>query len=122
MLAFDEMTLVVNDLTAALEFYGTLLGFEVIGRDDRHNQEMAFLTLGKFRLTLVRPKNSKRLLPPQDSVTITFLADNFDALRQQLVGFVYHDPTSWTQGRSLSGRDPAGYTVKIVERQKQQGG
>src|SRR5204863_5665170 len=101
MLAFDEMTLVVNDLTAALEFYGALLGFEVIGRDDRDNNQAAYLTLGKFRLKLVRPP-AKRMLPPPDSITLTFLTDNFDQIRQNLqskADISEHEPTTWTHGR-----------------------
>jgi catechol 2,3-dioxygenase-like lactoylglutathione lyase family enzyme len=120
MLAFDEMTLVVNDLTAALEFYGALLGFEVIGRDDRGNNQAANLTLGKFRLRLVRPP-AKRMLPPPDSVTLTFLTDNFDQLREHLqskVNVSEHEPTSWTQGRSFTVLDPAGYTIRVVENRK----
>ncbi len=123
MLAFDEMTLVVNDLTAALEFYGSLLGFEVIGRDDRDNQQAAYLTLGKFRLKLVRPP-AKRMLPPRDSITLTFLTDNFDQVRQNLQGrvvFSEHEPTTWTHGRSIAAVDPAGYTIRIVENRKPEG-
>src|SRR5262245_41060845 len=115
MLAFDEMTLVVNDLTAALEFYGALLGFEVIGRDDRGNNQAAELTLGKFRLRLVRPP-ARRMLPPPDSITLTFLTDNFDQIRENLKGKVdVREPTSWTQGRSFTVLDPAGYTIRVVE-------
>ena len=120
MLAFDEMTLVVNDLTAALEFYGALLGFEVIGRDDRNNQEAAYLTLGKFRLKLVRPP-SKRTLPPPNAITLTFLTDSFEQIQQNLQGkvdVVENKPTTWTHGRTLVMRDPAGYTISIVENSK----
>ena len=120
MLAFDEMTLVVNDLTAALEFYGSLLGFEVIGRDDRDKNQAAYLTLGKFRLKLIRPP-AKRMLPPPDSITLTFLTDNFDQVRQSLedrVTIAVHEPTTWTYGRSITLQDPAGYTIRIVENPK----
>jgi catechol 2,3-dioxygenase-like lactoylglutathione lyase family enzyme len=122
MLAFDEMTLVVNDLTAALEFYSALLGFEVIGRDDRNNREAAYLTLGKFRLKLIRPP-AKRMLPPPNAITLTFLTDNFEQIRQNLQGKVdiaEHKPTTWTHGRTLVMRDPAGYTISIVENAKGQ--
>ncbi len=120
MLAFDEMTLVVNDLTAALEFYSALLGFEVIGRDDRGNQQAAYLTLGKFRLKLIRPP-TKRMLPPPDSITLTFLTDNFEQVRETLqskVEVAENKPTTWTHGRTLVVRDPAGYTIHIVENPK----
>jgi catechol 2,3-dioxygenase-like lactoylglutathione lyase family enzyme len=120
MLAFDEMTLYVNDLTAALEFYSTLLGFEVLGRDDRNNQEAAYLTLGKFRLTLIRPP-TRRMLPPVGSINLTFLTDNFDQVKQTLQGKAdvsEQGPSTWTHGRCLTMRDPAGYTIKIVENHK----
>jgi len=123
MLAFDEMTLYVNDLTAALEFYSTLLGFEVLGRDDRNNQEAAYLTLGKFRLTLIRPP-AKRMLPPVGSISLTFLTDAFDQVRQNLQGKAdvsEQGPNSWTHGRCLMMRDPAGYSITIIENHKKDG-
>lgn len=125
--------LLVDDLDASLDWYRTVLGFDVVSRTDSEERgfSQANLIRGDERLELVTLMNIKSLSEllgrPADDVLLNgifkfgFAVDDFDRwamhFRKQNVAFrgeVVEDPQSGK--RMVVLLDPGGNRVQIFER------
>lgn len=103
-LGVNHVALEVDDIDAALEFYGELLEFELRGR---HGGRMAFVDAGDQFLALAAP----RQMPPDDSRHFGLVVDDREAVRAALERL----GVEVLPGRGLDFRDPWGNRVQVVQ-------
>ncbi|MEV0902289.1 VOC family protein [Actinoplanes sp. NPDC049802] len=123
MTASDQYATVrylVDDVPAALDFYTTHLGFEVLSD---HAPAFADVTRGPLRLLLSGPASSGARATPEGSGEpgrnrIHLAFDDLDAEITRLgaagLSFV-GDPVSGPGGRQILLRDPAGNLVELFQ-------
>lgn len=104
LVGINHVALEVDDLDAALEFYGGLFGFELRGR---HGSRMAFLDAGDQFLALSSPRHQ----PPDRSRHIGLVVDDRDAVRAALE----RAGAEIVPGRGLDFLDPWGNRVEVVQ-------
>jgi predicted enzyme related to lactoylglutathione lyase len=103
LLGINHVALEVGDLEAALDFYGSVFGFELRGR----SSGMAFLDMGDQFLAL----SEGRSQPPDDSRHLGLVVDDKEATRAALeVAGAEIVPA-----RGLDFRDPWGNLVQVVD-------
>ncbi len=104
LLGINHVALEVDDVDAALAFYGGVLAFELRGRiGDR----MAFLDAGDQFIALSAPRTQ----PPDAARHFGLVVDDRDAVRRALEVA----DAEVLPGRGLSFRDPWGNHVQVVE-------
>jgi lactoylglutathione lyase len=99
-LGLNHVALEVDDVDAALAFYGRLMAFEDGGR---HGTEMAFLDAGDQFLALAATADEERHF----GLVVDDRAALERALREASVAVL--------PGRGLSFRDPWGNRVQVVQ-------
>ncbi len=125
--AILEASLYVDDLAAAAEFYGEILGLEEIQRvEERH----IFYRCGGSVLLLFRaeetrkpPSNPRLPVPPHGAhgpghVCFAQPRNEMNLMKQRLLdaGVAIEAEFDWPGGaRSLYFRDPAGNSLEIAE-------
>lgn len=119
--AIVESALYVDDLAAAVAFYGQVLGLEPWGHDpERH----AFFQVGGRMLLLFLPEATLRgeLLPPHGGhgpghVALGIPAEEYELWKERLAahGVAIEQELTWPLGgRSLYFRDPAGNSLELI--------
>ncbi|HEV2753929.1 MAG TPA: VOC family protein, partial [Solirubrobacteraceae bacterium] len=104
LLGINHVALEVDDVDAALAFYGGVLAFELRGRiGDR----MAFLDAGDQFIALSAPRTQ----PPDEARHFGLVVDDREAVRRALETA----DAEMLPGRGLSFRDPWGNHVQVVE-------
>ncbi|HEV2769572.1 MAG TPA: VOC family protein [Solirubrobacteraceae bacterium] len=104
LLGINHVALEVDDVGAALAFYGGVLAFELRGRiGDR----MAFLDAGDQFLALSAPRTQ----PPDQARHFGLVVDDRDAVRHALEA----TDAEVLPGSGLNFRDPWGNHVQVVE-------
>lgn len=125
--AILEAALYVDDLDAAAEFYGRVLGLEAFQTvPDRH----VFFRVGRSVLLIFDPaaterptRNARLPLPPHGArgpghVCFALPRSDITALRKRLLdqGVAVESEFDWPNGaHSLYVRDPAGNSVEFAE-------
>lgn len=104
LVGINHVALEVDDIDAALEFYGRLFGFELRGR---HGSRMAFLDAGDQFLALSAPRRQ----PPDRDRHIGLVVDDRDAVRAALA----QAGAEIVPGRGLDFLDPWGNRVEVVQ-------
>ncbi len=104
LVGINHVALEVDDIDAALEFYGRLFGFELRGR---HGSRMAFLDAGDQFLALSAPRRQ----PPDRSRHFGLVVDDRDAVRAALE----RAGAEIVPGRGLDFLDPWGNRVEVVQ-------
>lgn len=103
LVGINHVALEVDDLEAALEFYGRLFELELRGRAPG----MAFIDIGDQFVALAEGRNAAA----GEKRHFGLVLDDLEAARQALeAAGVAPEP-----GRGLSFRDPAGNLVQLVE-------
>jgi catechol 2,3-dioxygenase-like lactoylglutathione lyase family enzyme len=116
-----ETALYADDLERAETFYGLVLGFPVLGKEEgRH----VFFQVGDGVLLLFNPENSLRgeRLPSHGAtgpghVAFGIGAEELGAWRKHLCahGITIEQEVTWPRGgRSIYVRDPAGNLVELI--------
>jgi catechol 2,3-dioxygenase-like lactoylglutathione lyase family enzyme len=103
-LGLNHVALEVDDVDAALEFYGRLMGFEPGGR---HGDEMVFLDAGDQFLAFVRTEGRS----DDGERHFGLVVDDRAAFRRAL----HEAGVEPLPGRGLSFRDPWGNHVQVVQ-------
>lgn len=120
--AVIETGIYVNDLDAAEEFYGKILGLRQIGKEPGHH---VFFQVGDADVLLAfLPAASLRgdLLPAHGAegpghFALGISPEDFDAWRAHLLsqGVSIEQEAKWPHGgKSIYFRDPAGNAVELV--------
>lgn len=105
LIGVNHVALEVGDIDQALEFYGSLLAFELRGRiGDR----MAFLDAGDQFIALSVAGER----PPDHARHFGLVVDDREALRAALAT---RDDAELLPGEGLDFRDPWGNRVQVVE-------
>jgi catechol 2,3-dioxygenase-like lactoylglutathione lyase family enzyme len=99
-----HVALVVDDIDAALEFYGRLFGFELRGRA---GGQMAFLDAGDQFLAL----SARRTQPPDDDRHFGLVVDDKEAVRAAL----REAGVDVASSGGLRFADPWGNQVEVVD-------
>lgn len=102
LIGINHVALAVSDLEAALEFYGTLLAFEIRGR----TESAAFLDAGDQFIALVKGDGDG--LDGERHVGL--VVDDSDAVEDRLVG----TGAELLETDGLDFRDPWGNRIQIV--------
>jgi catechol 2,3-dioxygenase-like lactoylglutathione lyase family enzyme len=102
-LGVNHVAFEVDDVDAALEWWGRFFDFELRGRQPG----MAFIDLGDQFIALSEGKSQ----PPDTSRHIGLVVDDKEALRQALLDAGVEVPA----GRGLRVRDPSGNQLEIVD-------
>jgi catechol 2,3-dioxygenase-like lactoylglutathione lyase family enzyme len=100
----NHVALEVDEIDAALEFYGALFEFELRGR---HGQRMAFVDAGDQFIAISAP----RRMPADESRHFGLVVDDKEAVRAALE----RHGVEILRGRGLDFRDPWGNLVQIVQ-------
>ena len=103
-LGVNHIALEVDDVDAALAFYGSLMAFDLGGR---HGARMAFLDAGDQFLALAAPGGRSR----HDERHFGLVVDDRAALRHALGDA----GVAVLPARGLSFRDPWGNRVQVVQ-------
>ena len=103
MVGINHVALEVDDIDAALDFYGRLFGFELRGRAPG----MAFIDAGDQFLAL----GEGRTQPPDDDRHFGLVVDDREAVRAALAD----EGIANLSRRGLRFRDPWGNQVEIVD-------
>ncbi len=129
-----EIAFRVNDLELMLEFYGTVIGLELMSRNERmaffriaegfagHTQILALFDRGQGTTPIGGTLNDVYQPPLSarssvDHIAFSVAKENFEHETMRLEGLgievklAYHD---WVQWRSLYLSDPEGNTVELV--------
>ncbi len=104
LVGINHVALEVDDIDAALEWYGRFFAFELRGR---HGDQMAFIDLGDQFLALSAPRSG----PPDANRHFGLVVDDKPAVREALVAA----GVDVSPGRRLDFRDPWGNDVEIVD-------
>lgn len=104
LLGINHVALEVDDVDAALAFYGGVLAFELRGRI---GHRMAFLDAGDQFIALSAPRTQ----PADEARHFGLVVDDRDAVRRALEVA----DADVLPGRGLSFRDPWGNHVQVVE-------
>ena len=103
LVGINHVALEVDDLEAALEFYGRLFEFELRGRVPG----MAFLDMGDQFLAI----SEGRSQPADDDRHFGLVVDDIDVAREALT----EAGAEILPGRGLDFRDPWGNRVQVVD-------
>ena len=103
LVGINHVVLEVDDLEAALDFYGRVFELELRGRAGR----MAFVDMGDQFLVLAEGRTQ----PPDGDRHFGLVVDDLDATRGLLEGA----GAELLGGRGLDFRDPWGNHVQVVE-------
>ena len=108
-LGINHVVLEVDDLDAALEFYGAIFDFELRGKSD-HN---AFIDLGDQFIQL----SLRKTQGPDGKRHFGFVVDDLDAFKRRLqaLDVAPHSEQDYEPGRRLYFLDPDGIEVELVE-------
>jgi catechol 2,3-dioxygenase-like lactoylglutathione lyase family enzyme len=120
--AVIETALYANDLDAAEDFYGTVLGLRVLGKEPARH---VFFQAGEASVLLTFRAESTlkgEYLPPHGAsgpghFALGIDAADLDAWRERLQrhGVAIEQEVQWPRGgRSLYFRDPAGNAVELL--------
>ncbi|MGI8728357.1 MAG: VOC family protein [Solirubrobacterales bacterium] len=103
LIGINHVALEVEDLEAAIDFYGSVFSFEIRGRAPG----MAFLDMGDQFLAL----SEGRAQPGDDGRHFGLVVDHIDLVRERLeaVG------AEVLPSRGLDFRDPSGNHVQVVQ-------
>jgi catechol 2,3-dioxygenase-like lactoylglutathione lyase family enzyme len=104
LVGINHIALEVDDIDAALEFYGGLLEFELRGR---HGSRMAFVDAGDQFIALSAPRRQ----PPDEDRHFGLVVDDREAVRAALE----RAGAEILGGRGLDFRDPWGNRVQVVQ-------
>ncbi len=104
LVGVNHVALEVDDIDAALDFYGRLFGFELRGRVGDH---MAFVDAGDQFLALSAPRRQ----PPDEDRHLGVVVDDKAAVRDALV----REGVEILPGRGLDFRDPWGNRIEVVQ-------
>ena len=105
IIGINHVALEVDDVDAALAFYGRLFAIELRGRSDDH---MAFVDLGDQFLALSSPRGAAG---PDAARHVGLVVDDLEGVREALAeAGVPEEP-----GRGLQFRDPWGNLVEVVQ-------
>jgi catechol 2,3-dioxygenase-like lactoylglutathione lyase family enzyme len=123
-LRFEGLTLTVDSVAKAIEFYGGILGLEVAYRS-----EPAFAlikvggdvggTIGLLSIEEARKEGAEPMSAAQKrSIHVEFTTDDLDTLYEELQsrGMTFNEPPHdepWE--RVMTGFDPDGYSVEIAQ-------
>ena len=103
LIGINHVALEVDDIDAALEFYGRLFEFELRGRV----RGMAFLEMGDQFIAIAE----RRTPAPDESRHFGLVVDDKDAARRALEAA----GAEILPGRGLDFRDPWGNRVQVVD-------
>ena len=103
LLGINHVALEVDDIDAALEFYGAIFEFELRGRI----RGMAFLEMGDQFIAIAE----RRTPAPDESRHFGLVVDDKDAARRALEAA----GAEILPGRGLDFRDPWGNRVQVVD-------
>ena len=104
LIGINHVALEVDDIDAALAFYGDLIDFELRGR---HGSHMAFLDAGDQFIALSAPRRQ----PPDDGRHFGLVVDDREAVRAALE----RAGVEILPGRGLDFLDPWGNRVEVVQ-------
>lgn len=104
LVGLNHLALEVDDIDAALAFYGGLFAFELRGR---HGDSMAFVDAGDQFIALSAPRRQ----PPDADRHFGLVVDDRDAVRAALT----EHGVEILPGRGLDFRDPWGNRVQVVQ-------
>jgi catechol 2,3-dioxygenase-like lactoylglutathione lyase family enzyme len=104
LIGINHIALEVDDIDAALEFYGALLSFELRGR---HGSSMAFVDAGDQFIALSAPRRQ----PPDENRHFGLVVDDREAVREALG----RAGAEILPSRGLDFRDPWGNRVQVVQ-------
>jgi lactoylglutathione lyase len=102
LVGINHIALEVDDLDAALDFYGQVFEFELRGR----MSGMAFIDIGDQFIALAEGRSQ----PPDSSRHFGLVVDDKEATREALV----EAGAEILPGRGLDFRDPWGNHVQVV--------
>jgi catechol 2,3-dioxygenase-like lactoylglutathione lyase family enzyme len=103
LVGINHVVLEVDDLEAALDFYGRVFELELRGRAGR----MAFVDMGDQFLVLAEGRSQ----PPDGDRHFGLVVDDLDATR----GLLERAGAELLGGRGLDFRDPWGNHVQVVQ-------
>ncbi len=112
----SQITVNVNDMDTAVDFYEGKLGFQVLTR--AHTPHVVVLQTSACPLVLRRVEMNQ----PNDAthVVIAFdtdaIDDEFARLKSAGVELLQDEPSPFPAGRMLSFRDPSGNVFEMIER------
>ena len=111
----DLLFLEVNNLEDSLEFYATLLGFEIESSNPNAEPPIASLRSGSLRLTLVQQLETmlKRGRGVHFVLGVTDVDDFYVQLRTKMIAVSEPRDEGWG-GRFVSLQDPDGYRLFFV--------
>lgn len=104
LVGINHIALEVGDIDEALEFYGSLFGFELRGR---HGERMAFLDAGDQFVALSAPRGQ----PPDDDRHVGFVVDD----RAAFAASAEATGLALLPGRGTRFRDPWGNQIEVVQ-------
>jgi catechol 2,3-dioxygenase-like lactoylglutathione lyase family enzyme len=104
LVGLNHIALEVDDIDAALEFYGALFEFELRGR---HGSRMAFVDAGDQFIALSAPRRQ----PPDEDRHFGLVVDDREAVRRALD----RAGAEILPGRGLDFRDPWGNRIQVVQ-------
>jgi lactoylglutathione lyase len=104
LIGINHIALEVDDIDAALAFYGDLLDFELRGR---HRSRMAFVDAGDQFIALSAPRRQ----PPDQDRHFGLVVDDREAVRAALE----RAGVEILPGRGLDFLDPWGNRVQVVQ-------
>ena len=104
LIGINHVALEVDDLEAAVEFYGRAFEFELVREPD---YRMAFLEMGDQFLALAEGRHG----PRDESRHFGLVVDDLEVARQALADA----GAEIVPGRGLNVRDPWGNYIQIVE-------
>ena len=104
LIGINHVALEVDDIDAALAFYGDLIDFELRGR---HGSHMAFLDAGDQFIALSAPRRQ----PPDQDRHFGLVVDDREAVRAALD----RAGVEILPGRGLDFLDPWGNRVQVVQ-------
>lgn len=103
LVGFNHVALEVDDLDAALDFYGRLFSFTLRGRSD----DTVFIDMGDQFLAL----QSGRRQGPDDGRHVGFVVEDKEAVRARLQA----EGIALLPGRFLDFLDPWGNRIEIID-------
>ncbi|MCK5238471.1 MAG: VOC family protein [Candidatus Thorarchaeota archaeon] len=113
------ITIYVNDMEKAIEFYRDTMGFDIV----HSSTTIVHLENDGIPIILEKEKSkSTAKYPGTSQVVIGIETEDLEktisVLRDLSVNIVHDDPQQFPAGRFMAIRDPAGNVIEILEFQK----